>query len=96
MIIRKSRAEIDRIARAGDLVAETIAHVGERIEPFADRWAGITALPLRAARDRAVDRVTQRREHDERERPSPIAVGQPEQGGERDAQQRQRMRKPHS
>ena len=40
MIIRKSRAEIDRIARAGDLVAETIAHVGERIEP------GVTTLEL--------------------------------------------------
>lgn len=40
MIIRKSAAEIDRIARAGVLVAETIAHVGERIEP------GITTLEL--------------------------------------------------
>ena len=40
MIIRKSRAEIDRIARAGDLVAETIAHVGERIEP------GVTTVEL--------------------------------------------------
>ena len=40
MIIRKSAAEIDRIARAGALVAETIAHVGERIEP------GITTLEL--------------------------------------------------
>jgi methionyl aminopeptidase len=40
VIIRKSRAEIDRIARAGDLVAETIAHVGERIEP------GVTTLEL--------------------------------------------------
>ncbi|HEY7379789.1 MAG TPA: type I methionyl aminopeptidase [Gaiella sp.] len=33
MIIRKSPAEIDRIARAGGLVAETIAHVGERLVP---------------------------------------------------------------
>ncbi len=33
MIIRKGAAEIERIARAGDLVAATIAHVGERIEP---------------------------------------------------------------
>lgn len=33
MIIRKSPAEIERIARAGELVAATIAHVGERIEP---------------------------------------------------------------
>ena len=33
MIIRKGTAEIDRIAAAGALVAETIAHVGERIEP---------------------------------------------------------------
>jgi methionyl aminopeptidase len=40
VIIRKSAAEIDRIARAGALVAETIAHVGERIEP------GITTLEL--------------------------------------------------
>ena len=40
MIIRKSAAEIERIARAGALVAETIAHVGERIEP------GITTLEL--------------------------------------------------
>jgi methionyl aminopeptidase len=40
VIIRKSGAEIERIARAGALVAETIAHVGERIEP------GITTLEL--------------------------------------------------
>jgi methionyl aminopeptidase len=40
MIIRKSAAEIDRIARAGTLVAETISHVGERIVP------GITTLEL--------------------------------------------------
>jgi methionyl aminopeptidase len=40
MIIRKSHAEIERIAQAGALVAETIAHVGERIEP------GITTLEL--------------------------------------------------
>ena len=40
MIIRKSASEIDRIALAGALVAETIAHVGERIEP------GITTLEL--------------------------------------------------
>ena len=40
MIIRKSHPEIERIARAGSLVAETIAHVGERIEP------GITTLEL--------------------------------------------------
>ena len=33
MIIRKSPAEIERIARAGDLVAATIAHVGEHLEP---------------------------------------------------------------
>jgi methionyl aminopeptidase len=33
MIIRKDTAEIDRIARAGDLVAATIAHVGERLRP---------------------------------------------------------------
>jgi methionyl aminopeptidase len=40
VIIRKSPAEIDRIAAAGALVAETIAHVGERIEP------GVTTLEL--------------------------------------------------
>jgi methionyl aminopeptidase len=40
MIIRKSAAEIDRIASAGALVAETISHVGERIVP------GITTLEL--------------------------------------------------
>jgi methionyl aminopeptidase len=33
MIIRKGPAEIEKIARAGDLVAATIAHIGERIEP---------------------------------------------------------------
>ena len=33
MIIRKSSREIDKIAAAGDLVAETIAHVGSRITP---------------------------------------------------------------
>ena len=40
MIIRKGAAEIARIARAGDLVAQTIAHVGEHIHP------GITTLEL--------------------------------------------------
>ena len=40
MIIRKGAAEIDRIARAGDVVAATIAHVGERLEP------GVTLLEL--------------------------------------------------
>ena len=33
MIIRKSTHEIDGIARAGDLVARTIAFVGERLRP---------------------------------------------------------------
>jgi methionyl aminopeptidase len=33
MIIRKGAEEIERIARAGDLVAATIAHVGDHIEP---------------------------------------------------------------
>ena len=45
MIIRKGQAEIERIAKAGALVAETIAHVGERIEP------GLTTLDL----DRVAD-----------------------------------------
>ena len=40
MIIRKGIAEIERIAAAGALVAETIAHVGERTEP------GVTTLEL--------------------------------------------------
>ena len=33
MIIRKGPEEIERIARAGDLVAATIAHVGDHIQP---------------------------------------------------------------
>ena len=33
MIIRKSSSEIERIARNCDLVAATIAHVGERLVP---------------------------------------------------------------
>ena len=40
MIIRKGPEEIERIAAAGDLVAATIAHVGEHIEP------GITTVQL--------------------------------------------------
>jgi methionyl aminopeptidase len=40
VIIRKSASEIDGIARAGELVAETIAHVGRQIEP------GITTTEL--------------------------------------------------
>ena len=40
MIIRKGAAELDRIAAAGAVVARTIAHVGERIEP------GVTTLEL--------------------------------------------------
>jgi methionyl aminopeptidase len=40
VIIRKGPAEIDRIGRAGALVAETIAHVGERIAP------GVTTIEL--------------------------------------------------
>ncbi|HET6683103.1 MAG TPA: M24 family metallopeptidase, partial [Gaiella sp.] len=45
MIIRKGAAEIARIARAGDLVAQTIAHVGARIHP------GITTLELDVVAD---------------------------------------------
>ncbi len=33
MIVRKSRAEIEKMAAAGRVVAETIAPVGERLEP---------------------------------------------------------------
>ncbi len=40
MIIRKSPDEIDRIARAGALVAETISHVGEQLAP------GVTTAEL--------------------------------------------------
>jgi methionyl aminopeptidase len=40
VIIRKTPEEIDRIADAGALVAETISHVGERLEP------GITTAEL--------------------------------------------------
>lgn len=40
MIIRKSRAEIEGMARAGALVAETLALVGEHLEP------GISMLEL--------------------------------------------------
>jgi methionyl aminopeptidase len=51
MIIRKGAAEIERIARAGAVVAETIAHVGERLEP------GVTTLELdRIAEDCIVSR----------------------------------------
>jgi len=45
VIIRKGPEEIDRIGRAGALVAETIAHVGGRIVP------GVTTLEL----DRVAD-----------------------------------------
>ena len=40
MIIRKSRAEIEGMARAGELVAETIALLGEQLQP------GITTIEL--------------------------------------------------
>jgi methionyl aminopeptidase len=46
MIIRKGAAEIERIARAGELVAATIAHVGEHLAP------GVTTAEL----DRIADR----------------------------------------
>ncbi|HET7572381.1 MAG TPA: type I methionyl aminopeptidase [Gaiellaceae bacterium] len=45
MIIRKSRAEIEGMARAGALLAETLAYVGELLEP------GVSMLEL----DRAAD-----------------------------------------
>jgi methionyl aminopeptidase len=48
VIIRKSSDEIERIARAGSLVAETIAHVGEQIEP------GITTGELDDIADRYI------------------------------------------
>jgi methionyl aminopeptidase len=40
MIIRKSQAEIDGIARAGEIVADTLELIGERLEP------GISMLEL--------------------------------------------------
>lgn len=51
MIIRKTPEEIERIAEAGALVAETIAHVGEQVEP------GITTVEL----DRIADRFIRSR-----------------------------------
>ena len=48
MIIRKSGREIDRIAAAGALVAETIAHVGSLIAP------GVATDELDAAADRFI------------------------------------------
>ena len=48
MIIRKSPREIERIARAGDLVAATIAHVGEHLVP------GVTTAELDAIAERLV------------------------------------------
>ncbi|MGI8886246.1 MAG: type I methionyl aminopeptidase [Gaiellaceae bacterium] len=48
MIIRKSAREIDRIAAAGALVAETIAHVGSLIAP------GVTTDELDTAADRFI------------------------------------------
>ena len=33
MIIRKSAQEIEKMAAAGAIVADTIAHVGEQLEP---------------------------------------------------------------
>jgi methionyl aminopeptidase len=40
MIIRKSAAEIEQMARAGEVVAETIALIGERVRP------GVSTLEL--------------------------------------------------
>jgi methionyl aminopeptidase len=45
VIIRKSQAEIEGMARAGTLVAETLAHVAELLEP------GVSMLELDAAAD---------------------------------------------
>ena len=45
MIIRKSPREIEKIAAAGALVAETIAHVGTLIRP------GVTTEDLDTAAD---------------------------------------------
>jgi methionyl aminopeptidase len=48
VIIRKTPAEIDRIAEAGALVAETIAHVGEQMSP------GLTTEELDKIADRFI------------------------------------------
>jgi len=48
MIVRKSQREIEKIARAGELAAETIAHVGSHIAP------GITTEELDAVADRFI------------------------------------------
>jgi methionyl aminopeptidase len=48
VIIRKTPAEIDRIAEAGALVAETIAHVGEQMSP------GLTTGELDKIADRFI------------------------------------------
>ena len=48
MIVRKSPREIEKIARAGELVAETIAHVGSHIVP------GTTTAELDAIADRFI------------------------------------------
>jgi len=48
LIIRKTPAEIDRIAVAGALVAETIAHVGEQMSP------GMTTAELDKIADRFI------------------------------------------
>ena len=48
MIIRKTPAEIDRIARAGALVAETISHVAEQMSP------GLTTAELDKIADRFI------------------------------------------
>ena len=49
MIIRKGPAEIERIARAGDLVAATIAHVGGAPRARASRRVSSTASPARSS-----------------------------------------------
>ena len=68
VIIRKSPAEIDRIAAAGAVVAETIAHVGERIEPGIttlelDRIAGTSSAARAASRRRRAIAATARDLH---------------------------------
>jgi methionyl aminopeptidase len=48
VIVRKSLREVEKIARAGELVAETIAHVGSAIAP------GVTTAKLDAIADRFI------------------------------------------
>ena len=55
MIIRKSAQEIAKMAAAGRVVAETIAHVGEQLEP-GSRPASSTGSPTSTSARAAASR----------------------------------------